>query len=172
MTVAEALARSGIDAREARLLLARRHAGSREASARGFARTGTRRPTSRTLFLEFTERRRARRAGRLHPRPQGVLRPASLRSIRRCSSRGRRPSCWSIWRSQRRARIGARPGHRPRRDRARDEAPAGRKRGSSRSDADLSRARVAQRNAVKLGLEVEFRHGRWFEPVARRALRL
>jgi release factor glutamine methyltransferase len=25
---------------------------------------------------------------------------------------------------------------------------------------------VAQRNAVKLGLEIEFRHGRWFEPVA------
>jgi release factor glutamine methyltransferase len=33
-------------------------------------------------------------------------------------------------------------------------------------DADLSALQTAQRNAVKHNLEVEFRHGRWFEPVA------
>lgn len=33
-------------------------------------------------------------------------------------------------------------------------------------DADLSALATAKRNAVKLGLEVDFRHGRWFEPVA------
>ena len=33
-------------------------------------------------------------------------------------------------------------------------------------DADLSALSTAKRNAVKLGLEVDFRHGRWFEPLA------
>jgi len=33
-------------------------------------------------------------------------------------------------------------------------------------EADLSALLVAKRNAAKLGLEVDFRHGRWFEPVA------
>jgi len=33
-------------------------------------------------------------------------------------------------------------------------------------EASAAALAVAQRNAVKLGLEVEFRHGRWFEPVA------
>jgi release factor glutamine methyltransferase len=33
-------------------------------------------------------------------------------------------------------------------------------------DADLSALKTAQRNAAKLNLEVEFRHGRWFAPVA------
>jgi release factor glutamine methyltransferase len=33
-------------------------------------------------------------------------------------------------------------------------------------DADLSALHVARRNAVKLNLEVDFRHGRWFAPVA------
>lgn len=33
-------------------------------------------------------------------------------------------------------------------------------------DADLAALNVARRNAVKLNLEVDFRHGRWFEPVA------
>ena len=33
-------------------------------------------------------------------------------------------------------------------------------------DADLSALHVARRNAVKLNLEVDFRHGRWFGPVA------
>jgi release factor glutamine methyltransferase len=33
-------------------------------------------------------------------------------------------------------------------------------------DADLSALNTARRNAVKLNLEVDFRHGRWFEPVA------
>ncbi|MFY9314531.1 MAG: peptide chain release factor N(5)-glutamine methyltransferase [Burkholderiales bacterium] len=32
-------------------------------------------------------------------------------------------------------------------------------------DADLSALDTARRNAAKLNLEVEFRHGRWFEPV-------
>lgn len=33
-------------------------------------------------------------------------------------------------------------------------------------DADLSALQVARRNASKHGLDVDFRHGRWFEPVA------
>ena len=33
-------------------------------------------------------------------------------------------------------------------------------------DADLSALNVARRNAAKLNLEVDFRHGRWFGPVA------
>jgi release factor glutamine methyltransferase len=33
------------------------------------------------------------------------------------------------------------------------------------SDADSSALQTARRNAVKLGLDVDFRHGRWFEPV-------
>ena len=41
--------------------------------------------------------------------------------------------------------------------------PAARVVGVERSAAALA---VAQRNAVKLGLEVELRHGLWFEPVA------
>lgn len=32
-------------------------------------------------------------------------------------------------------------------------------------DADLSALLTAKRNAAKFGLEVDFRHGRWFEPV-------
>ncbi len=33
-------------------------------------------------------------------------------------------------------------------------------------DADLSALQTARRNATKLNLEVDFRHGRWFDPVA------
>jgi release factor glutamine methyltransferase len=33
-------------------------------------------------------------------------------------------------------------------------------------EASAAALAVAQRNAVKLGLEVQFRHGRWFEPLA------
>ena len=33
-------------------------------------------------------------------------------------------------------------------------------------EADLSALAMARRNAVKLGLDVDFRHGRWFEPVS------
>jgi release factor glutamine methyltransferase len=33
-------------------------------------------------------------------------------------------------------------------------------------EADLSALNTAKRNAVKLDLDVDFRHGRWFEPVA------
>jgi release factor glutamine methyltransferase len=33
-------------------------------------------------------------------------------------------------------------------------------------DADLSALVTARRNAIKLNLDVDFRHGRWFEPVA------
>ena len=33
-------------------------------------------------------------------------------------------------------------------------------------EADLSALMVARRNAAKLSLEVDFRHGRWFEPLA------
>jgi release factor glutamine methyltransferase len=33
-------------------------------------------------------------------------------------------------------------------------------------DADLSALLTAKRNAAKLNLDVDFRHGRWFDPVA------
>lgn len=33
-------------------------------------------------------------------------------------------------------------------------------------DSDLSALLTAQRNAAKLNLEIDFRHGRWFDPVA------
>ena len=33
-------------------------------------------------------------------------------------------------------------------------------------DADLSALLTAKRNATKLNLEIDFRHGRWFEPLA------
>ncbi len=33
-------------------------------------------------------------------------------------------------------------------------------------DSDLSALLIAKRNAAKLNLEIDFRHGRWFEPVA------
>lgn len=33
-------------------------------------------------------------------------------------------------------------------------------------DSDLSALQVARRNATRLGLEIDLRHGRWFEPVA------
>jgi release factor glutamine methyltransferase len=33
-------------------------------------------------------------------------------------------------------------------------------------DADLSALLTAQRNAARLNLEIDFRHGRWFDPVA------
>ena len=33
-------------------------------------------------------------------------------------------------------------------------------------EADLSALLTAKRNAAKLGLDIDFRHGRWFEPVA------
>ncbi len=33
-------------------------------------------------------------------------------------------------------------------------------------DADLAALLTARRNAAKLNLDVDFRHGRWFEPVA------
>jgi len=33
-------------------------------------------------------------------------------------------------------------------------------------EASAAALAVAQRNAVKLGLEIDFRHGRWFDPVA------
>ena len=33
-------------------------------------------------------------------------------------------------------------------------------------DSDLSALLIAKRNAAKLDLDIEFRHGRWFEPVA------
>jgi release factor glutamine methyltransferase len=33
-------------------------------------------------------------------------------------------------------------------------------------DAELSALRTAKRNAARLGLEIDFRHGHWFEPVA------
>ena len=64
------------------------------------------------------------------------------------------------------AGLGARPGHRLGRDRAGDQAVERPHAGSSRSMPISRRSLTAQRNAAKLNLEIDFRHGRWFEPVA------
>jgi release factor glutamine methyltransferase len=39
-------------------------------------------------------------------------------------------------------------------------------------EADLAALATARRNATKLNLEIDFRHGRWFEPVARERFEL
>lgn len=162
MSVQEALASSGLDPREARLLLAAA-TGFSEASVFAFPEKNLP-PVTEKLFLEFAIRRRggepiAYILGRkefyglelavnpavLIPRPETELLVdlALQRDFSKAIDLG--TGCGAIALAVKRNRPGA---------------------GVLAVEASAAALQVAKRNAVKLGLEVEFRHGRWFEPVA------
>ena len=162
MTVGEALGSSGIDAREARLLLA---------AATGFSEASVLAHPERELpsavensFLEMTARRAAGEPvayilghkefygleltvtpAVLIPRPETELlvelalarRPASVVDL----GTGSGAIALAIKRHLLAARVVA-------------------------TDASAAALEVARRNAVRLGLDIELRHGRWFEPLA------
>jgi release factor glutamine methyltransferase len=162
LTVQEALGASGIDAREARLLLA---------AATGFSEASVLANAERQLplqveqqFLEMAKRRAAGEPiayilGRkefysleltvtpavLIPRPETELLvdlalardPASVLDL----GTGSGAIALAIKRHLPRARVVA-------------------------TDASAAALEVARRNAVKLGIDIELRHGLWFEPVA------
>lgn len=161
MTVGEALARAGLEPREARLLLARA-TGFSEASL--IARPERELPgeTARA-FLEFARRRAAGEPiayivgerefyglpltvtpAVLIPRPESELlvelalerEPASVLEL----GTGSGALALAIRRGRPRARVVA-------------------------VEASAAALVVAKRNALKLSLEIEFRHGRWFEPL-------
>ena len=162
MTVQEALAGAPIDAREARLLLAAA-TGFSEASVLAFPEREL--PTDpQALFLSHVSRRKAGEPiayilGRkefyglelvvtpavLIPRPETELlvelalerRPASVLDL----GTGSGAIALALKRHHPAARVVA-------------------------VDASAAALEVARRNAVKHGLEVELRHGRWFEAVA------
>ena len=162
MTIAEALATSGIDAREARLLLAH---------AAGFSEASVIAHPERTLPPEIGQRfagfvdRRARGEpvayilGRkqfygldftvtpavLIPRPETEL-LVELALAREASSiadlgTGSGAIAVSLKRHRPKARVVA-------------------------VDSSAAALEVARRNSVRLGLEIELRHGRWCEPLA------
>jgi len=162
LTVGEALGSSGIDAREARLLLA---------AATGFSEASVLAHPERELpsavensFLEMTARRAAGEPvayilghkefygleltvtpAVLIPRPETELlvelalarRPASVVDL----GTGSGAIALAIKRHLPAARVVA-------------------------TDASAAALEVARRNAVRLGLDIELRHGRWFEPLA------
>ena len=162
MTVAEAIATSGIDAREARLLLAE-VCGFSEASVAASPEQEI--PFEvENAYLEFIEKRKAGMPvayilGRkefyglelsvnpsvLIPRPETELlvdlalgrRPASVLDL----GTGSGAVALAIKFHLQSIRVVA-------------------------VEADLSALQTAQRNATKLNLDIEFRHGRWFGPVA------
>lgn len=162
MTVGEALAQSGIDAREARLLLAAA-AGFSEASVIAFPERELP-PETQASFAGYLERRLkgepiAYIVGRkeffglelsvnpavMVPRPETEL-LVDLALQREFSSlvdlgTGSGAIALAVKRERPRARVVA-------------------------VEASAAALAVAQRNAVKHGLEIEFRHGRWFEPLA------
>jgi len=162
LTVQEALSASGIDAREARLLLAEA-AGFSQASV--LAHPGRELPSDvEKRFLQFTLRRGngepvAYIVGHkefygldlivnpavLIPRPETEL-LVDLALEREFSSvvdlgTGSGAVALAIKRQRPQARVVA-------------------------VEASAAALAVAQRNAVKHGLEIEFRHGRWLEPLA------
>ncbi len=162
MRVSEALSSSGIDAREARLLLA---------AATGFSEASVLAHPERELpsavqdsFFDMTQRRSAGEPvayilGRkefyglelavtpavLVPRPETELlvdlalarKPASVLDL----GTGSGAIALAIKRHLPAARVVA-------------------------SDASAAALEVAKRNSVRFGLEIELRHGRWLEPVA------
>lgn len=162
MTVAEAIAASGIDAREARLLLS---------EACGFSQASLAASPQQEIpfevenaFLEFIRRRKggepvAYILGRkefyglalsvnpsvLIPRPETELlvdlalerNPASVLDL----GTGSGAVALAIKHERTKCRVVA-------------------------VDADLSALLTARRNAAKLNLDIDLRHGRWFEPVA------
>lgn len=162
MTVAEAIAASGIDRREARLLLAA-VCGFSEASLAAspgqdipfevenafFDLTGKRRAGEPVAYLlgrkEFYSLDLAVNPSVLIPRPETELlvdlalerSPASVLDL----GTGSGAIALAVKFNRRNARVAA-------------------------VDADLSALQTAKRNAVKLNLDIDFRHGRWFEPVA------
>lgn len=162
MTIEEALRDSGIDAREARLLLAAA-TGFSEASV--LAHPERQLPLQiQTTFLDMTRRRAAGEPvayilghkefyglelavnpAVLIPRPETELlvdlalarKPASLVDI----GTGSGAIAIALKRHLPQARVVA-------------------------TDASAAALEVAKRNAVRYGLDVELRHGRWFEPLA------
>jgi release factor glutamine methyltransferase len=162
LTVSEAIAASGIDAREARLLLA---------EVCGFSQASLAASPEQEIpfevenaFLEFVEKRKAGIPvayilGRkefygldlsvnpsvLIPRPETELlvdlalerNPSSVLDL----GTGSGAIALAIKHEQPACKVVA-------------------------VDADLSALLTAKRNAAKLNLDVDFRHGRWFEPVA------
>jgi release factor glutamine methyltransferase len=162
VTVQEALSASGIDAREARLLLAEA-TGFSQAAVLAFPERVLP-PAAQNNFLEYIEKRKrgepiAYIVGRkefygielavnpavLIPRPETELlvELALQRDFSNMADLGTGSGAIAI----------AVKKHRP----------------FSRVvaiEASAAALAVAQRNAVKNGLDIEFRHGRWFEPVA------
>ena len=162
MTVAEALGASGLEPREARLLLA---------SATGFSEAGvvafpekSLSPEATEKFASFASRRRtgepiayivghkeffdlelAVTPAVLIPRPETELLVQLALELGFSSAVDLGTGSGAIALALKR--------HRPR---ARVVA----------SDASAAALAVAQRNAVKHGLDIELRHGRWFEPLA------
>jgi release factor glutamine methyltransferase len=162
VTVEQALRSSGIDAREARLLLAAA-TGFSEASVLAHPEKQLPQETQ-NLFLEMTARRAAGEPvayilGRkdfygleltvtpavLIPRPETELlvdlaltrKPASVLDL----GTGSGAIALAIKRHLPAARVVA-------------------------TDASAAALEVARRNAVRFGLDIELRHGRWFDPVA------
>jgi release factor glutamine methyltransferase len=162
LTIEEALRASGIDAREARLLLAAA-TGLSEASVLAHPERQLPFPPE-TSFLNMTRRRAAGEPvayilghkefygmelavdpAVLIPRPETELlvdlalarKPASLVDI----GTGSGAIALALKRHLPQARVVA-------------------------TDASAAALDVAKRNAVRHGLDVEFRHGRWFEPLA------
>lgn len=160
MTVGEAL--TALDAREARLLLAR---------ATGFSEASVLAHLERALpaeaearFLEFAARRArgepiayilgekefyglplAVNPAVLIPRPETELLVELALARRPASVLDLGTGCGAIALAIKRHLPGARV---------------------VAVEASAAALAVAQRNAVKLGLEIDFRHGRWFDPVA------
>jgi release factor glutamine methyltransferase len=162
LTIEEALQSSGIDPREARLLLA---AASGFSEASVLAHTERQLPSdTRQRFMEMTARRAAGEPvayilGRkefygldltvtpavLIPRPETELlvdlaiarNPASILDL----GTGSGAIALALKRHLPAARVVA-------------------------SDASAAALEVAKRNAVRFALDVEWRHGRWFEPMA------
>jgi release factor glutamine methyltransferase len=162
LTVHEALSASGLDSREARLLLAEA-AGFSQSSVIAFPER-TLPPAVEKTFLEYVEKRKrgepiAYIVGHkefygldlvvnpavLIPRPETELLVdlALERSFKSVVDLGTGSGALALA--------------------IKKQRPAARVVAVEASAAALA---VAQRNAVKNGLDVEFRHGRWFEPLA------
>jgi len=162
VTVQQALSASGLDAREARLLLAEA-AGFSQASIIAFPERSLP-PAIENAFLEYIEKRKrgepiAYIVGRkefygieltvnpavLIPRPETEL-LVELALQHDFSSvadlgTGSGAVALALKQQRRSSRVVA-------------------------TEASAAALEVAKRNALRLGLEVEFRHGRWFGPVA------
>jgi release factor glutamine methyltransferase len=168
MTVQEALGASGLDAREARLLLAEA-AGFSQSSIIAFPERALPLEVENT-FLKYIEKRKrgepvayivghkefysldlAVNPAVLIPRPETEL-------LVELALRGDFSSVADLGTGSGAIALALKR-----------QRPASRVIAIEASAAALA---VAQRNAVKHGLEIEFRHGRWFEPLAGECLDL